>query len=128
MNANDDLGMAEPDAPPTGDLPFLNGRIVYRRTVRRVQVGQQRQRPVPPDLEVSTRNPGVREAELGVLSAADHVGALAQLVGATTAVIELQCHRGAGCAVTLSVSAGLSRLLAVVIPGRLACGIGRIGL
>ena len=60
---------------------------------------------VPADLQVPTRHPGVGQPELRVLAAADHVGALAQLVGAAAAVIELQRDGRSGCRV-LGLAAG----------------------
>lgn len=142
MNANDDLGVAQSDHVAVGQLPFLDGGVVDRGAVGRVQVRQQRDRSVPPDLEVATRHTGVGEAELGVLAATDHVGAFAQLVGAAAAVVELQRDRRtgraaavAGAAVPLLAVSGLAvgrgravalvavallGLLAVVVAGGLA--------
>src|SRR5690625_2645225 len=73
------------------------------------------------------RHPGVGQTELGVLAAADHVGALPQLVGAAAAVVELQGDGGAdaeaaGLAVVGVVpeAAGLARLARLAIAAGLA--------
>ena len=86
----------QPDDVAVGQLPLLHRRVVDGGAVGGVEVGEQCHLAVPPDLQVPTRHPGVRQPELGVLPSADDVGAVTQLVGPSTAVVELQGDRGAG--------------------------------
>ncbi len=102
--------MAQPDHVAIGELPLLHRRVVDRRAVRRIEVGQQCHLAVPADFQVTTRNTGVGQAELSVLAAADDVRALTQLVGAAAAVVELQRDGGAGrgvVALAVAVATGL---------------------
>src|SRR3984893_10330382 len=75
---------------------------------------------------MAPRHTGVRQPELGVLAASDDVGAVAQLVGAPAAVIELQGDRGPGRRVgalaVATVAAGF-RGLAVFIVAPRALGL-----
>lgn len=98
--------MAQTDHVAIGQLPLLNGRVVDGGAVRGVEVGKERDLSIPADLQVTTRHPGVRQSELGVLSASDDVGTVAQLVGPPAAVVKLQGDRGSGGTVfALSVAA-----------------------
>src|SRR5271166_2625570 len=94
VNADDDFGVSEPNHVAVGQLPFLHRGVVHGRAVGGVEVGQQRHLAVPADLEVPSGHPGVGQPELCVLAAADHVRALAELIGPTAAVVELQGDRG----------------------------------
>ena len=110
MDVDDDLRVSQPDDIAVGQLPFLHGRVVDGGAVGGVQVGQQRDLAVPPNLQVAARHTGVGQPELRVLAAADDVGALAQLVGTPAAVVELQSDGGAGRGVAaLPVAACRSR-------------------
>ena len=78
------------------------------------------------------RHPGVGQPELGVLAAADHVGALPQLVGAAAAVVELQGDTGPGGLEIglrrrrrVTAVAGRAGLPIVVIRGGRRGGCGR---
>ena len=69
-------------------------------------------------------HPGIRQPELSVLAAADHIGALAQLVSTPAAIIELKRDGGA-CGRVFRLSrrcvgtvAALGLLAVVVIRGR----------
>src|ERR1700742_2097447 len=95
MNVDDDLRVSQPDYIAIGQLPLLNRRVVDGGAVGGVEVGQQRDLAVPPNLQVATRHTGVRQPELGVLAAADDIRAFTQLVGAPAAVVELQRDRRA---------------------------------
>src|ERR1700758_3818677 len=122
MDVDDDLRVAQPDDVAVCQLPLLHRRVVDGGAVGGVEVRQQRDVTVPPDLQVSARHTGVRQPELGVLAAADDVGTFAQLVGAPTAVVELQGDRGprrrvAALAVA-AVAAGLRGLAVVVVATR----------
>jgi hypothetical protein len=106
MDMDDDLRVTQPDHIAVGQLPFLDRCIVDGGAVGGVEIGQQRNVAVPANLQVATRHTGVRQPELRVLAAADDVGAFAQLVSASTAVIELQRDRRTGGRVaTLAVAA-----------------------
>src|SRR5271165_3106838 len=94
VNADDDFGVSEPNHVAVGQLPFLHRGVVHGRAVGGVEVGQQRHLAVPADLQVPSGHPGVGQPELCVLAAADHVRALAELIGPTAAVVELQGDRG----------------------------------
>src|SRR5580693_10551418 len=89
---------------------------------------------VPTDLQVAARHTGVRQPELGILAATDDVGAVAQLVGAPAAVVELQGDRGPRGRVAPAVAAALGGLtILVVTPRRLAvaaavCRSGRLAV
>ena len=131
MNADDDLGVAEPDHVTVGQLPLLHRRVVDRRAVGGIEVGQQRDLAVPADLQMPAGHPGVGQPELGILAATDHVGAFTQLVGTAAAVVELQRDSGAaGRVVALAVAAvaaGLA-LLAVVVAAAPGLAIIRLGV
>ena len=96
MHANDDFGVADSDDITVGQLPFLYRCVVDGGAVSGVQVRQQCQLAVPSNLHVAPGHSGVRQPELRILATADHVRALAQLVGSATAIIELQRDRGSG--------------------------------
>src|SRR5258707_498096 len=96
VNSDDDLGVAQADYVAVGQLPLLYRCVVNSGAVCGVQVRQQRDLAIPTDLEVAARHSGVGQPELGVLAATDDVGALAQLIGAAAAVVELQGDRGSG--------------------------------
>src|ERR1700739_3044378 len=120
VNANDDFGVAQTDDVAIGQLPLLYRCVIDGGAVGGVEVGQQCGLCIPADLQVTARHTGVRKAELGVLSATDDIGALAQLVGAAAAVVKLQgdrISRGTVAALAVTAVAGAG-LLAVV--GRLA--------
>ena len=125
VHADDDLGMPEADDVSVGQLPLLHRGVVHGGAVGGVEVRQQRGLAVPPDLEVATRDTGVGQPELCVLPAADDVGALPQLVGAATAVVELE--RDVGVArrpvVVLAVAAGSVATLAVLVLAGLGSAI-----
>src|SRR5271166_4635907 len=122
MDVDDDLRVAQPDHVTVGQLPLLHGRVVDGGAVGGVEVRQQRDVAVPADLQMAARHTGVRQPELGVLAAADDVGAFAQLVGAPTAVVELQGDRGPGrwvaALAVVAVAAGLRGLAVVVVATR----------
>src|SRR5271166_5274230 len=122
MDVDDDLRVAQPDHVAVGQLPLLHGRVVDGGAVGGVEVRQQRDVAVPADLQMAARHTGVRQPELGVLAAADDVGAFAQLVGAPTAVVELQGDRGPGrwvaALAVVAVAAGLRGLAVVVVATR----------
>ena len=129
VHADDDLGMAQPDHVAIGELPLLHRRVVDRRAVRRIEVGEQCHLTVPADFQVTTRNTGVGQAELSVLPTADHVRTLTQLVGAAAAVVELQCDGGAGRrVVALAVAVTTGRGLAVVVSAALGFAVSRLGV
>src|ERR1700760_5081001 len=121
MDVDDDLRVAQPDHVTVCQLPLLHRRVVDGGAVGGVEIRQQRDVAVPTNLQVAARHTGVRQPELGVLAATDDVGAVAQLVGASTAVIELQSDRGPGGRVTaLSIAADVGGLAVVVFaPGLL---------
>ena len=81
--------MADSDDVAVSELPFLHRGVVHGGAVGGVQVGQHGDIAVPADLHVPTRDAGVGEPELGVLTAADDIGALTQLEGAVAAVLEV---------------------------------------
>src|ERR1700761_8525480 len=135
MNMDDDLRVAQPDHVAVCQLPLLHRRVVDGGAVGGVEVRQQRDVTVPPDLQVAARHTGVRQPELGVLAATDDVGAVAQLVGAPAAVVELQGDRGPrGRVAALPVAAALRGLtILIVVPRRLAvpaavCRSGRLAV
>ena len=70
--------VTDADRVAVGQLPGLHRRPVDRGPVGRPEVGQGGLLAVPVHLEVTTRDPGVGETELGVLSAADDVRAVAR--------------------------------------------------
>src|SRR6185295_6151673 len=96
--------------------------------------GQQGDLTVPADLQVPARHAGVRQPELGVLAAADHIGALTQLVRPAASVVELQCDGrcAAGRVVALAVAARvtglLTRRLAVVVPAPGGFGVSGLAV
>ena len=109
MDADDDLGVSETDHIAVGQLPLLHRRVVHGGAVGGVEIGQQRDLTVPADLQMPTGNAGVGQPELGVLAAADHVGALAQLIGPPAAVVELKGDCGAtGRVVALPVACAIT--------------------
>src|ERR1700761_3342469 len=124
MDVHDDLRVAQPDHVTVCQLPLLHRRVVDGGAVGGVEIRQQRDVTVPPDLQVAARHTGVRQPELGVLAAADDVGAVAQLIGAPAAVVELQGDRGPGGRVTTllpvaaAVAAGLGGLTIVIVAPR----------
>src|ERR1700744_4720691 len=123
MDVDDDLRVAQPDHIAVGQLPLLNRRVVYGGAVGGIEVGQQRDMAVPPNLQMATRHTGVRQPELCILAAANDVRAFAQLIGAPAAVVELQRDRRAGRRIAAllpvaSVTAGVRGLAVVVVtPG-----------
>src|ERR1700736_4622428 len=125
VRADDDLGIPEADLVPVGQLPLLHRGVVYSGAVGGVEVRQQGRLAVPPDLEVATRDTRVGQPELCVLSPADDVGALPQLVGAATAVVELERDVGVACGpvVVLAVAAGRVAALAVLVLAGLGSAI-----
>src|ERR1700753_4092431 len=54
MNVDDDLRVPQPDHVAVGQLPLLHGRVVDGGAVGGVQVGEQRDVAVPPNLQVAT--------------------------------------------------------------------------
>lgn len=66
-------------------------------------------------LEVTARNTGVRQAELCILATADHIGALTQLIGAATAVVQLQRDGGAAAAGTTGGGAVIGAALVAAL-------------
>src|SRR5271163_3314236 len=139
MDVDDDLRVAQPDHVTVCQLPLLHRRVVDGGAVSGVEIRQQRDVAVPTDLQVAARHTGVRQPELGVLAATDDVGAVAQLVGAPAAVVELQGDRGprgrvAALPVAAAVAAALGGLtILVVTPRRLAvpaavCRSGRLAV
>src|ERR1700754_1928647 len=109
VNADDDLGVTEPDHVAVGQLPLLYWRVVHGGAVGGIEVGQQRDLAVPADLEVPAGHPRVRQPELCVLAASDHVGALTQLVSTATAIVELQGDgRAAGGVAAVGVGAAIA--------------------
>ena len=130
VDADDDLGVAQADHVAVGQLPLLHRRVVHRGAVGGVEVGEQCDVAVPADLQVPPRDAGVGQPELGILAAADHVRALAQLVGAAAAVVELQGHRagtgGRGAVAALVVAAlfvATGRVVAVAAGGLAVLGL-----
>src|ERR1700742_4383217 len=123
VDVDDDLRVPQPDHVTVGQLPLLNRRVVDGGAVGGVEVGQQCDLAVPPNLQMATRHPGVRQPELCILAAANDVRAFTQLIGAPAAVVELQRDRRArGRAPALlsvaAVAAGLRGLAVVVVtPG-----------
>jgi hypothetical protein len=132
VNADDDLGVAEPDHVAVGKLPLLHRCVVHRRPVGGIEIRQQRDLAVPPDLQMPARHPGVGQPELGVLAAADHIGAFTQLVGPAASVVELQGDGGtAGRVVALAVAGAVAtglalRTVVVAAAGRLS--VARLGI
>src|SRR5271163_4847942 len=127
--------MPQPDYIAVGQLPFLHRRVVDGGAVGGVEVGEQCHLAVPPNLQVAARHTGVRQPELRVLAAANDVGALAQLVGAPAAVVELQGDRGAGrrvaalpVAAVADVAAGFRGLAIVVVASGLGVAAGGGGV
>src|ERR1700689_5040148 len=126
VDVDDDLRVAQPDHIAIGQLPLLNRRVVDGGAVGGIEVGQQRNLAVPPNLQVATRHTGVRQPELCILAAANDVRAFAELIGASTAVVELQRDRRARgrvaalLSVTAAVTAGVRGLAVVVV----AAGLG----
>src|SRR5262245_4114062 len=131
VNADDDLGVAEPDHVAVGQLPLLHRCVVHRGAVRGIEVGQQRDLAVPADLEMPAGHARVRQPELCVLAPSDHVGALTQLVGTAAAVVELQGDgRGAGrvAAVGVAPAIALPGGLTVVVPAARGLAVAGFGV
>src|SRR6478735_8256613 len=118
VDADDDLGVPESYHVAVGQLPLLHRRVVHGGAVGGVEVGQQGDLAVPPDFQVSTGDAGVGQPELSVLTASDHVGALAQLVGPAAAVVELKGDVGAACGIV-----ALPVLLAAVLLAATVAGV-----
>src|SRR5246127_776562 len=112
VNANDDLRVAQADHVAVGQLELLDRCVIDGGAVGRVEVGEERELPIPADLQVTARHTGVRQPELRILPAPHDVGALAQLVSPAAAVVKLQGDRGprgpiAALAVVAVTRAGL---------------------
>src|SRR6478735_3846839 len=133
VDADDDLGVPESYHVAVGQLPLLHRRVVHGGAVGGVEVGQQGDLAVPPDFQVSTGDAGVGQPELSGLTASDHVGALAQLVGPAAAVVELKGDVGAACGIVAlpvaAIAAGRGgRRLAVVISSGSGVAVAGVGV
>ena len=94
---------------PSASCHSCTGALFTVVPLVELEVAHQRDLTVPPDLQMATGHTGVGKPELSVLAAADHVGAFAQLVRTTTAVVELQRDGGtAGRVVALAVTAAVA--------------------
>src|SRR5215218_4703121 len=133
VDADDDLGVSETYHIAVSQLPVLNRCVVHGGAVRGVEIGQQCDLAVPADLQMPAGNAGVGQPELGVLAAADHVGAFAQLIGPPAAVVELEGDRGAACRevalpVAGAVATGRRRRSGVVVAAARGLAVTRIAV
>src|SRR5215207_4151740 len=71
--------VTESDHVAVLELPALRPVPVHRGSVGGAEVVQHRAGPVEPDVHVPPGHPGVRQPQVGVLAAADHVAAYLQL-------------------------------------------------
>src|SRR6476619_3471607 len=88
LGAEDEAGVPHPDHVAIVELPGLHRVAVDGGAVGGAEVRQRGRLTVPADLQVPARHTGVGQPERGVLPAADHVGALGEVVGAPGAVVE----------------------------------------
>src|SRR6185436_14401939 len=117
------------------ELPGLHRVAVDGGAVGGAEVRQRGRLTVPADLQVPARHTGVGQPERGVLPAADHVGALGEVVGAPGAVVERE--RGGALLVAVAlrpvVLLPVARLavprlpVALVVAGLAVAGL-RVGL
>ncbi len=124
-DADQDFRVACADHIAVGELPVLNRGTVHGSAVGRTEIGEHRDLAVPADVDVAARHTCVGEAELSVLPATDDVAALAELVVAAAAVLELQSRRQntSGRGRGLLVAATRICLLLVALIGLLVTGV-----